>query len=475
MSLRLTAVSLLFASAVSAHAADAPRYTLRYDARDTTMQVELCLPRAAASVRFAAGDASARHLDAITRDSGAPVSRAEGAWLARNWRARECLHYRAALGELAAEKARHGRMQGGDDLVVDPSNWLLQVDGAGDAEARVQLPPGYAISTPWRRIEGTDRYTIPHTPDDWMARVAIGRFSEQAIVLAGGTLHVAILHGADAAQRERLLGWLRRVSHAALSAYGRLPLADVQVLVVPVGTQREAVVFGQSTRGQGHALTLFVDPGQPDAAFDRDWIAVHELSHLFHPYLGDRGAWLAEGLATYYQNVLRARAGLLTPQQAWAALDAGFARGRQATRGDVDLEAAAAQMGERHDFQRVYWSGTAYWLQVDADLRRASENRMSIDEALRRFDACCGLSERPWPADAFVAKLDALSGSDAFSQRFREYRTRRDFPDLKTLYGSLGIIPADAGVRLDDGAREASIRRAIMAPGSPASRRKRTP
>ena len=41
---------------------------------------------------------------------------------------------------------------------------------------------------------------------------------------------------------------------------------------------------------------------------------------------------LAEGLATYYQNVLRARAGLLTPSEAWEQIDAGFARGRGATR-----------------------------------------------------------------------------------------------------------------------------------------------
>jgi hypothetical protein len=65
------------------------------------------------------------------------------------------------------------------------------------------------------------------------------------------------------------------------------------------------VHFGQSIRGQGNALELLVDPTRPAAEFADDWTAVHELSHLMHPYLGDRGTWLAEGLATYYQNVLR--------------------------------------------------------------------------------------------------------------------------------------------------------------------------
>ena len=134
------------------------------------------------------------------------------------------------------------------------------------------------------------------------------------------------------------------------------------MLIVPVTPEGgEPVVFGQSTRGAGHGVTLFVDAAQPAAAFDRDWVAVHELSHLFHPYLGDRGSWLAEGLATYYQNVLRARAGLITPAQAWEQIDAGFARGRRATRaGDVSLQSAAEGEGRHPNFMRIYWAGTAY-------------------------------------------------------------------------------------------------------------------
>ncbi len=183
--------------------------------------------------------------------------------------------------------------------------------------------------------------------------------------------------------------------------------------------RKEPVEFGQSTRGQGSGLTLFVDAAQPAAAFDHDWVAVHEMSHLFHPYLGDRGSWLAEGLATYYQNVLRARAGLLTPDEAWAQIDAGFDRGRSMTRSnDVTLETASEAEGGHTNFMRTYWSGTAYWLETDLALRRSSDNRLSVDEALRRFDACCLPSYRGWKPDDFVAKLDELLGTDVFRKQF---------------------------------------------------------
>jgi len=183
-------------------------------------------------------------------------------------------------------------------------------------------------------------------------------------------------------------------------------------------------------------VTLFIDAAQSAAAFDRDWVAVHELSHLFHPYLGDRGSWLAEGLATYYQNVLRARAGLLTPAEAWEQIDAGFSRGRRATRnGDVTLQRAAENESEHPNFMRIYWAGTAFWLETDLELRRTSDNRLSVDEAMRRFDACCLPSYRAWQPGEFIDKLDALLGTDVFRKRFVEFRDAHAFADLAPTLG----------------------------------------
>jgi hypothetical protein len=463
---------LAFAAGSAVAADDAPaRYTLRYDAAAETMAVRVCLPDARDEVRFAADRAAARFVDDIARTDGPAPRRERDVWSARGWHAGECLSYRAALGRIVDAGDRSLGARHGGAIVVDPDNWLLRTDDAdrrAPAEVEVELPAGYAISAPWHPLpaSGGTRFSLPPTPKDWLARVAIGKFGTKNVPLRGGTLRLSILDGADAAQRTMLDAWLAHVSRATLSAYGKLPLNDVQVLIVPDrDTNNEAVGFGQSSRGQGHALTLFVDPAKSPAAFDRDWVAVHELSHLFHPYLDDEGRWLAEGLATYYQNVLRARAGLLTPAEAWEQIDYGFARGRGATRPADDMPLGAS--GERPNFMRIYWSGTAYWLEVDAELRRTSRGRLDIDEALHRFDDCCLPSYRAWQPSEFVAKLDALMGTDVFRRHFRAYANRRDFPDLKPLYARLGLVRA-AGDKLsfDDAAPDANVRVAIMAPPS---------
>jgi hypothetical protein len=317
----------------------------------------------------------------------------------------------------------------------------------------------------------TIHFRIPNTPPDWSAAVAFGRFAEERIVLPGGALRLTVLHGADAEQRARLRAWLDHVSKAVLSAYGRLPLPEVQVLVIPVGQlgQRarspdnaQAVHFGQSIRGQGNALELLVDPRRPAEEFADDWTAVHELSHLMHPYLGDRGTWLAEGLATYYQNVLRARSGMLTPAQAWDRLYQGFKRGAKA-QSDETLEQIASNMHRSHAYQRVYWAGAAYWLTVDRDLRRASAGKMNLETVLSRFRDCCLPAYREWKPEDFVARLDALAGSEVFAPRYREFAAMRQFPDWEKLYSDLGIGDGGEHLAFAADAKDAAIREAIMA------------
>ena len=456
-----------------AMAGEAPQYRVTFDAVTKSVQVNLCLHEAHSRVAFAADSTWAKRFVAeVSRDDTRALTADDDGWNAANWRAGECLHYRANLAAIAAEGKADIGLRLGDDLLVAPQLWLLRSDVQGDdARIRVELPAGWSISAPWQRLSRDEKpssgasteFRIPTTPADWSAAVAFGHFEERRVELPGGVLRVAILAGADAAQREKLDRWFGRVAHAVLGAYGRLPLPDVQVLMLPVGTRGGAVVFGQSVRGQGNALHLLVNPNRPEAEFDDDWMAVHELSHLMHPYLGDRGSWLAEGLATYYQNVLRARVGVLTTAQGWDRLAEGFKRGA-AARVDGTLEETAANMQRTHAFQRVYWAGALFWLTVDRDLRRESAGKVGLDAVLSRFRDCCLPAYRPWRPEDFIARLDALANSSLISARYREFAAMHAFPDWATLYADLGIRDANGRLSFDDRARDVAIREAIMRP-----------
>ena len=468
---RLALRTILMLCACALHAQDAPSYTVEFDAAKLTASVELCLAQAHARVAFAADSAWAMgFVHDLRRGEGRAVDVGSGEWTATDWQAGECLHYRADLGALADTRKPDVGWRLGDDMAIAPQLWLLRPDVQGDADAqlRIALPAGWSISAPWRELSRGEnsaaaknmRFSIPTTPADWSATVAIGHFDEEKIALPGGVLRLAILHGADEKQREKLRAWFDRVAHAVLGAYGRLPLADVQVLMIPVGAREQAVVFGQSVRGEGNALQLLIDPSRPAAEFADDWKAVHELSHRMHPYLGDRGSWLAEGLATYYQNVLRARGGLLTPNQAWDRLAEGFRRGMAQPAGG-SLEETADGMHRSHSFAQVYWAGAAFWLTLDRDLRRASAGKQGVDSVLAKFRDCCLPAYRQWRPETFVARLDALAGTRIFEQRYREFAALREFPHWQSVYADLGIHDQGGHLRFDDDAAHAARRAAI--------------
>ena len=196
-----------------------------------------------------------------------------------------------------------------------------------------------------------------------------------------------------------------------------------------------------------------------------DWVLIHELSHLLHPVIDSSDRWLSEGIASYYQNVLRARAGLNDAQSAWNRLHAGFERGIRGTQHGRSLAQTSETMMRDRSFMRVYWSGAAIALLADVELRRRSAGAQSMDTALAAFRGCCLPAERSWSARELMEKLDQLTGTAVFMDLYREHVEAQDFPDLTALYRELGLQSMSAtSLRLDPTAPGAAICEAIMRP-----------
>jgi hypothetical protein len=466
--LLLMACALVFAST---RAEAALHYSLSFDAVKESMHVELCGASKTERREFLVDRGAEEFASELKRSSGKPLEAGRGRWIAAGWEADECLRYEAALGRIADRNRedvgwRIAASGKDSDLVISAQQWLMETEHEGRAEVSVDLPQGYSISTPWSRDAKNPRqYRIAPTPRDWATNIAIGRFAMRDVPAGTGVVHLALAGVRESAMQEKLVIWIGGVVRAALSAYGRLPRDEVQVLVLPVGKQAAAVVFGMSTRGQGHGLILLVDPAHPLSEFTDDWTAVHEFSHLFHPYLGDEGRWVAEGLATYWQNVLRARSGLLTAPQAWSRLEAGFVRGRDASHSGLPLGGGEGQHRER-GFTRVYWAGAAFWMSVDTRLR--SGGALSVNLALERFRDCCLAEPREWPPAEFMAKLDALLGTKVFVPSFTKTAAETGFPDLSETYATLGISKAaDGSLQFNDAAPGAVARQVIMSAPRP--------
>ncbi len=423
--------------------AEAPlRYTVRADAGLQRLDVEVCfdvVPPALTPGIAAAGPALVEARGAEGR--ALPVAR--GQIDSSSLSAGDCLRYRVDLSRALSATRFAGRF--GGDVMSSAGTWLwrparIQHGGAG---VRFELPRGIVAATPWPREGGVhhlDASAFQRPCFMAFTRATPIRFArdraELEVVRLGEGWRI------DDAGTER---WLARVIDGVSTVQGRFPVDRLLVVMVPSGGP--GVGFGMVRRGGGHSVAFVVGPRSSAEDLEQSWVPWHELSHLLLPALPQRDAWLYEGLATYYQEVLPARMGVRTPRQAWSNLLDGFGRGAAALTGHA-LREDAQTMQRTGAFSRVYWGGTAFVLQADVTLRRHGS---SLDEALARAAGRWRGSQRVWSSERVCELLDgALLGPLC-----ARYAASTTFPDLDPLLTRLGIRDEGGRAVLGEGPERA--------------------
>ena len=449
------------------------RYTVQYDPIVEKLKVKVCFSGTTPGQLVAYHRRAPRYLEQVTTQHSGDLRRPkqQGTRIKLDGLApSSCVDYAVALADGAPRRFRGPITRRGQDLLLSPNSWLWypgQSPSDAVTELIFELPPDLAISAPWpRQVRSGQRaiYRFGPRPHDWDSRMALGRFDVVEIAAPGATVELAILDASPPADYEALERWIRSGVQALTTLYGRFPVTSAQILVVPTGPGREPVPWGQVMRGGGDAVHLYVDQTRPLDEFLDDWTLVHELSHLLHPRLHGRDAWISEGLASYYQNVLRARAGLLSPAQAWERLHAGFQRGIRGTPQDQTLAEVTEHMMRDRRFMRVYWSGAAVALLADLELRRRTQGRQSLDTALEQLSACCLPSDRMWTGRELMERLDRLTETDVFTGLYLQHAHSRAFPVLDEAYEQLGLQVRRGALVLREDAAAAKLRQAIMAP-----------
>jgi len=455
------------------------RYTVSIDESLTAIGVRACFEGAAPLYLVSESLDAAEALDTVTVEGTGKRLEPNGAELKLGALAESpCVSYRT---DLTRAQARHESTgvplrQIGRALISDLGIWFWRpqsLEAGEDIEVRFDLPEGLSVSAPWRSVigeDGTRVYRVGHGPYDWPARVVFGRFQEMQIDVPGGALRVALLEGAPAVDPEFVRKWLTQAATAVTTLYGRFPVPEVQVVVVPNARGNEPVPWAYVLRGGAPSVHFFINQRYPLSEFMMDWTAVHELSHLLLPFIRPEDAWLSEGAASYYQNVLRARAGIIPPGESWQKLHEGFRRGMKSRPG-MSLADATERMFRDGAFMRVYWEGAALLLLADQRLRQRSRGVQSLDRALERLQQCCLSADIGWDARELFAKLDELSGDSVFRELYEAHVGSPEFPRLAEAYRLLGLAPDSEGdrVRMLDAAPEIASRDAIMrsADGTP--------
>ncbi len=350
-----------------------------------------------------------------------------------------------------------------EDLLTQPGAWLLvpaRFTAAEDARVELALPPGMSASVPWPLL-ASGEHAVGPTAFAFASHVAFGRFAPRRLEIAGAGFEVAVLDAPHQATPSGIDRWIRAAGEAVAELYGgRFPVPQVQVLVEPVRPSSEPVVFGRALLSGGAAILLYLSASAREADLPLEWVAVHELIHLGLPAIHGEDAWLNEGFVTYYQEVLRARAGHFGAAGPWQALDEGFARGRRKA-SDRSIAADSRTMHAQHGYHRVYWAGAALALRVDLALRAETAGRRSLDDVLRLWATPDFTSRGGWRALDLLAEADRALGTRSCVASVRGPLASSDFPATDDLYAALGLSRDGERLVLSTVPGQAALRAAV--------------
>ena len=318
----------------------------------------------------------------------------------------------------------------------------------------------FSIALPLLRQDGVPTIRSDLVP--FAGYTAFGPVVERLIALPGpgafdwqpavepARLRVVRLDGPLALTDDQLFGWVERAGVAVARFWRGFPVADALLVVQPMAG-RGNVVFGRVVPGGGISVMLQVGEYAGASAVRDDWILIHELIHTASPFRPG-AAWLMEGLATYLEPILRARAGWLTPEAVWAEFMNGMPRGLPAmTETGLDGTGRGG----------IYWGGALFMLLADAELRRSSEGRRGLEDCLVAVLRQGGDATQRWSPDAFIRTCDAATGVPVLSGLAARHRFAGTPIDLAALWGGLGVLADGRSVHLTE-TPEAWLREAIL-------------
>jgi len=286
------------------------------------------------------------------------------------------------------------------------------------------------VSAPWP-LSAEGSYQINTENAFWPSRLAFGQLQQYQLKIAEQKLRLDLVGNFSPIKKRQLKQWLQQAAGAIANIYQSFPVTQIQLLVTKARRGSGPVPWGEVQRGGYPAVHLFINPNYSLDSFKQDWTASHELSHLLLPKIRGRDRWLSEGIASYYQNVARAKAGQLSPHQSWQKLRSGFKRGQKA--------AASTPLRQAHKTMHIYWGGAAIFMLADMRLRQLP-SALTLDLVLKRLQHCCLPNNRIWSAEQLMTKLDQLSQSQIFSQLLQHEAQAKVFPIPNSIIN--GPLPA---------------------------------
>jgi hypothetical protein len=273
----------------------------------------------------------------------------------------------------------------------------------------------------------------------------------KVLKISGGTIDVTLPDEPMKASSQELLHWIQAAAGAVSSYYGRFPVPHLTLLVR--STYGSSVSHGVTYPKDGGLIRISVGRDTTADDLNDDWVLTHEMTHLAFPSMPDEQHWIEEGLATYIEPVARARVGQLPVDAVWRQFIRDMPKG-QPLDGDRGLDHTPT-------WGRTYWGGAMFCLLADVRIRERTQNRKSLQDALRAIINHGGTIAEDWPIKQTLTVGDKATGTTVLQELYQQMANQPAPVDLAQLWNKLGLSLNGGRVAYNDRAVDAAIRQSI--------------
>jgi hypothetical protein len=274
------------------------------------------------------------------------------------------------------------------------------------------------------------------------------------LTIGASQLEVNIRDKVLLSKQDILLEWIKYSAQVVHQYYGRFPVDRLKIELNVAGGF--AVRFGQAFGGESPHLRIVVGEDINQEMLRKDWIMVHEMVHLAMADVPRSNRWLLEGLATYVESIARAQQGYLSEEFVWNGFINRMPQGLPAA-GDEGLDHTPT-------WGRTYWGGAMFCLLADIEIRRLTNNQMSLRDALRGIlSDGYSMESDATPMQIFKSG-DAATGVPVLVDLYQKMRADPMQVDLQALWGDLGVDLKNDQVVYNAEATLAYVREQMLKP-----------
>jgi hypothetical protein len=279
--------------------------------------------------------------------------------------------------------------------------------------------------------------------------------SSQVLAIGGASIQVDFAAGALDLDPPHIIPWVQAAARAVTAYYGKFPVPRARILIIPI-PGRQGIVQG-TTWGDmdGYPGLTRIRLGQHTTLNDlsEDWTMTHELVHMAFPSLPDNQHWMEEGLATYVEPIARVQTGELSAQKIWADMVHDMPKGEPSA-DDQGLD-------RTHTWGRTYWGGAMFCLVADVAIRRQTNNRKGLQDALRAIVIAGGTIDHQGSLPEALQVGDKATGTTVLTDMYKKWSDKPVPVDLPGLWSELGIKSSGGSIEFLSPASLAKVREAI--------------